>query len=170
MTLRIRTATPGDSGPIWDMLRPVFRAGDTYAIDPGISKADALTYWQAEHVFLAEDRDGTPLGTYYIQRNRPGGGAHYCNCGFVTAAASQGRGVARAMLTHALQTACDLGFEGMVFNFVVERNARAVALWQRHGFDIVGRVPGAFRDPTAGQDSDALIMFRPLRSNFSTGQ
>jgi hypothetical protein len=32
----------------------------------------------------------------------------------------------------------------MQFNFVVSTNERAVALWQRVGFDIVGRLPQAF--------------------------
>ncbi|MGX9355640.1 N-acetyltransferase family protein [Roseobacteraceae bacterium S113] len=156
----VRSASPADEDVIWEMLRPVFRAGDTYAVDPGISREDALGYWLAEHVFLAEI-DGTALGTFYIQRNRPGGGSHYCNCGFVTAPAAQGRGVARAMLEQALVRAGPLGFEGMVFNFVVANNTRAVATWEKAGFYIIGRVPGAFRHPQDG-DIDALVMFRKL--------
>ena len=90
----IRPVLPGDEETIWSMLEPVFRAGQTYAIDPGISRDDALGYWLAANAYLAEA--DIPLGTFYIQPNRPGGGAHYCNCGFVTAPAAQGRGVARA--------------------------------------------------------------------------
>lgn len=156
----IREADGGDADTIWAMLEPVFRAGNTYAIDRDISREAALAYWMGEHVFLAEE-DGQPLGTFYIQRNRPGGGAHYCNCGFVTAPGSEGRGVARAMLEHALAKARDLEFEAMVFNFVVASNARAVALWQRYGFKEIGRVPGAFRQ-SVGDDADALVMFRRL--------
>lgn len=155
----IRRATHKDASVIWDMLRPVFRAGQTYAVDPEISREEALAYWLDQHVYLAED--GAPLGTFYIQRNRPGGAAHYCNCGFVTAEAAQGKGVARAMLEFALVEAKRLGFTGMVFNFVVASNTRAVALWQRYGFEEVGRVPEAFK-PLGGEPSDALVMFRRL--------
>jgi ribosomal protein S18 acetylase RimI-like enzyme len=49
----------------------------------------------------------------------------------------------------------------MQFNFVVSTNGRAVALWQQLGFDVVGRLPSAFRHPTAGC-VDALVMFKPL--------
>lgn len=156
----IRDADGRDADTIWAMLEPVFRAGNTYAIARDISRAAALDYWMSEHVFLAEEA-GQPLGTFYIQRNRPGGGAHYCNCGFVTAPGSEGRGVARAMLESALDKARALGFEAMVFNFVVASNVRAVALWQRYGFEEVGRVHGAFRS-SAGEDADALVMFRQL--------
>ena len=39
--------------------------------------------------------------------------------------------------------------------------ARAVRLWQRLGFAIVGTLPGAFHHPTAGE-VDALVMFQRL--------
>jgi len=156
----IREASAADGDAIWAMLEPVFRAGDTYAIDRDITREDALSYWLAGRCFVAQDADRA-AGTYYIQRNRAGGGAHYCNCGFVTAPGSEGRGVARAMLEDALARARDLGYEGMVFNFVVTSNHRAVALWRRYGFEEVGRVPGAFRS-SVGEDADALVMFRPL--------
>jgi ribosomal protein S18 acetylase RimI-like enzyme len=144
------------------MLEPVFRAGDTYAIDPDISRGDALAYWfgPERRVFVAT-RDGSVLGTYYIVRNQRGGGSHVCNCGYVTAAAARGQGVARAMLDHSLQAARGLGFRAMQFNFVVSTNTRAIETWQRAGFDIVGRLPGAFRHPQQG-DVDALVMYRML--------
>ena len=57
---------------IWDILRPVFRAGDTYAVDPGITRDDALTYWTQAECFVAE-ADSEALGTYYLKPNQPGG-------------------------------------------------------------------------------------------------
>jgi ribosomal protein S18 acetylase RimI-like enzyme len=61
-----------------------------------------------------------------------------------TVADAAGRGMARAMSVHSLDQARTRGFRAMRFNFVVGTNERAVALWQRVGFDIVGRVPQAF--------------------------
>ena len=101
------------------------------------------------------------MGSYYICPNQQGGGAHVCNCGFVTAPAAQGQGVARAMIVHALDTARAAGFRAMQFNCVVETNSRAVALWKTHGFDVVGRLPGAFHHPAQGY-VDALVMYRQL--------
>jgi len=49
----------------------------------------------------------------------------------------------------------------MQFNFVVSTNERAVALWQRLGFKVVGRLPGAYKHPTQGF-VDALVMYRML--------
>ena len=49
----------------------------------------------------------------------------------------------------------------MQFNFVVSSNEDAVHLWQSLGFEVVGRLPGAFQHPQLGP-VDALVMFRPL--------
>ena len=160
--ITMRAATAADHAAVWDILRPVFRAGETYAIDPAISQADALAYWcgPGREVRVAE-AGGAVLGSYYIRPNADGGGAHVCNCGFVTAASAQGRGVARAMLADALDRAAQSGYRAMQVNFVISTNTRAVALWQTAGFDIVGRLPGAYLHPTQGY-VDALVMYRSL--------
>ncbi|AZQ69548.1 GNAT family N-acetyltransferase [Silicimonas algicola] len=142
------------------MLEPVFRAGDTYAIDRDIPREEALAYWLSEHAFVAE-ADGIAIGTYYIRRNYKGGGSHVCNCGYITARHAEGRGVARAMLTHSLDEARRIGFEAMQFNFVLASNIRAVETWTKAGFQTIGRVPHAFLMPE-GEKVDALILHRFL--------
>ncbi len=142
------------------MLEPVFRAGDTYAIDRDITRDEALAYWMSEYAFVAE-ADGTALGTYYVRRNQKGGGSHVCNCGYITARHAEGRGVARAMLAHSLDEARRIGFEAMQFNFVLASNTRAVDTWTRAGFQTIGRIPRAFRTPE-GERVDALILHRFL--------
>jgi ribosomal protein S18 acetylase RimI-like enzyme len=49
----------------------------------------------------------------------------------------------------------------MQFNFVVATNDRAVRLWQALGFQIVGRLEGAFQHPLEGF-VDALVMYQKL--------
>ena len=72
-----------------------------------------------------------------------------------------GRGVARAMCAHSLERARSRGFRAMQFNFVIASNERAVRLWQGCGFEIVGRLPGAFEHPRLGP-VDAFVMYRTL--------
>ena len=90
-----------------------------------------------------------------------GGGSHVANCGYITASAAMGRGVARAMCTHSLDRARERGFRAMQFNFVVSSNKRAVGLWESLGFNIVGRLPEAFLHPRNGY-TDAYVMYRFL--------
>lgn len=158
----IRPAQASDASAIWQIIQPVIREGATYALDRDLSESDALNYWMGRDrvTFVAED-NGRIVGTYYIRANQAGGGAHICNCGYMTSDAATGRGIARAMCRHSLDYARRRGYRGMQFNFVLETNTRAVALWQSLGFEIVGRIPAAFNHPDAGY-VDALVMFCSL--------
>lgn len=161
MTATLRPYSPEDAAALWDILRPTFRAGDSYTIDPDVSEAEALAYWTAppREVWMAAS--GTPLGTYYIRPNHPGPGDHVCNCGYVTHPGARGQGIARAMLDHSLARARALGYAAMQFNFVVATNTRAIDTWNRAGFATVGRLPRVFRHPKEGL-TDALVMFKEL--------
>lgn len=160
--LAIRPAESEDDAAIWSMLEPVVRAGETYALPRGITRADALAYWCADqHETFVAEQDGIVVGTYYMRSNQAGGGSHVANCGYVTACAAQGKGVARIMLEHSLSHAKARGFRAMQFNFVVSVNERAVKTWLAYGFEVVGRLPSAFEHPRLGF-VDALVMYRPL--------
>jgi GNAT superfamily N-acetyltransferase len=124
-------------------------------------REEALAYWlaSAHEVFVA-DAGGEIVGTYYLRENQSAG-AGVANCGYMTAPAASGRGVARAMCTHSIARAKERGFRAMQYNFVVATNVRAVRLWQSFGFNTVARLPGAFRHPKLGA-VDALVMHRAL--------
>jgi ribosomal protein S18 acetylase RimI-like enzyme len=158
----IREITVGDADAIWKILEPVIRSGDTYTLPADMTREDAIAYWHSpgHEVFVAEE-NGEILGTYYLRANQKGGGSHVANCGYITASWASGRGIARTMCQHSLNHAKTRGFRAMQFNFVVSSNERAVRLWQSMGFEIVGRLPGAFIHPTFGA-VDALVMYRHL--------
>lgn len=160
--MHIRAAAPGDADAIWAILESTIRSGETYTLPVNLSRDEALAYWMApaHEIFVAEEL-GEVLGTYFLKTNQRGGGSHVANCGYVTAAHATGRGVARAMCAHSLDHARHRGFKAMQFNFVISTNERAVRLWQSFGFEIVGRLPGAFQHPAQGF-VDALVMYRSL--------
>ncbi|TJZ92207.1 GNAT family N-acetyltransferase [Paracoccus gahaiensis] len=161
----IRPASPDDHDAIWQILRPVYRAGKTYCIPRDITRDDALADWFAQPftAFVAEV-DGRILGTSHVGANRPGGGAHVANASFATHPEARGRGLARALAQHALSWARAQGYRAMQFNFVVSTNLDAVHLWQTVGFGVVGRLPGAFLHPRHGP-VDALVMFQTLKGD-----
>jgi len=160
--LIVRRAGAGDTGAIWSIVEPIIRAGDVYTLPQEMTKDEALAYWFAasHEVFVAED-DGAIVGTYYLHTNRSGGGAHVSNCGYATATATRGRGIARRMCEHSLRHARERGFRAMQFNFVISTNEHAVRLWQSCGFATVGTLPKAFLHPQLGY-VDAYVMYREL--------
>lgn len=163
MTCEIRKLRESDWPAVWPILQSTIAAGDTYVFSPRSSEAEIHRIWAEvpTATFVACDTDGAILGTYFIKPNQPGLGDHVCNCGYVVAPRAQGRGIAAAMCEHSQRIAVQLGFRAMQFNFVVATNERAVRLWERLGFAVVGRLPGVFRHQELGF-VDALVMFKTL--------
>jgi len=161
--MKIRTTIDADRDAIWRIFHEVVAAGDTYALDPNISREDAMAYWLAPgtHTYVAEEPAIGIAGTYILRPNQSGGGSHVANAGFMVSASTRGQGLGRAMAEHCLGEARRLGFRAIQFNYVISTNTAAIRLWQDLGFEIVGTLPDAFRHPEKGY-VDVYVMYRSL--------
>jgi L-amino acid N-acyltransferase YncA len=161
--MKIRPATETDRDAIWNIFYEVVADGDTYSLDPNISRQDALAYWFAAgtHTYVAEQPAIGIAGTYILRPNQSGGGSHVANAGFMVSASARGKGIGRAMAEHCLSEARRLGFRAMQFNYVISTNAAAIQLWQALGFEVVGTLPDAFHHPEKGY-VDVYVMYRSL--------
>lgn len=160
--MNIRQANENDFDQIWPIFQEIASAGDTYAYPTDISEEEAKAAWlrlpRETYVF---EEAGEILGTYYLKTNQAGPGEHVCNCGYMVSSAARGRGLATAMCEHSQEVARDLGYRAMQFNFVAASNEGAVRLWNKLGFETVGRLPKAFNHPSRGY-VDALVMYKWL--------
>jgi ribosomal protein S18 acetylase RimI-like enzyme len=158
----IRAASDADFPGIWTIFQQVIAAGDTYAYAADTTRREARRLWTEApaEAFVAEN-DERIVGTYTLKPVQPGLGNHIANCGYMTHRDARGRGIGDALCAHSLITARERGYTAMQFNFVVASNEGAIRLWQKHGFGILGRVPGAFRHRELGL-TDVLIMHRAL--------
>lgn len=161
--LTIRPYTETDWSAIWPFLHSTFAAGDTYSFAPGSTEVEIHRAWieSPAATYVACGEDGYILGTYYIKPNQTGLGSHVCNCGYVVSPKAQGQGVASAMCEHSQVVAVSMGFRAMQFNLVVSTNERAIRLWKKHGFSVVGTLLRAFHHQRLGY-VDALVMFKEL--------
>lgn len=161
--MQIRSYQDSDWPSLWLLLKSTFETGDTYVYPPDCPEADIHAAWIKAPLttFVVDGDAGQLLGTYLIKPNQPGLGSHVCNCAYVVEAAAQGQGVATALCEHSQLRAIAMGFSAMQFNLVVSTNERAVQLWRRLGFDIVGTLPKAFSHAKFGP-VDAYVMFKTL--------
>jgi ribosomal protein S18 acetylase RimI-like enzyme len=161
--MHIRPIEEDDWEATWRVIEPVFRAGETYAFPTDITEQDARKVWVEipSATFVAVDDNEDLLGTYYIKPNQPGPGRHVCNCGYIVAEHARGRGIASEMCEHSLREAISQGFRAMQYNLVVSTNEGAIRLWKRHGFEVVGTLPQAYRHSKVGF-VDAFVMFKQL--------
>ena len=160
--MKIREATEEDFSQIWTIFHEIISKGETYAYDPNTSKNEAFKLWIEipQKTFVCEE-DGSILGTYYLKNNQCGNGSHVCNCGYMVARQSRKRGIATLMCKHSQEIAKALKYKAMQFNFVISTNTTAINLWKKLDFEIVGKLPKAFKHPQAGY-VDALIMYKLL--------
>ena len=158
----IRSANEADWPAIWAMFREVVAWGDVFAYDEETSEEVARKLWfdPPSTCFVAEE-NGQVIGTYFVRPNQPGRGGHVANGGYMVAPEARGKGLASALCEHSLEVARRLGFTAMQYNFVIASNAAAVRVWEKCGFAIVGRLPGAFRHKELGL-VDVLVMYRKL--------
>ena len=74
--MKIRPAVEADRNAIWNIFREVVAAGDTYALDPNISRKDALAYWfvPGTQTYVAEQPPMGIAGTYILRPYQSGRG------------------------------------------------------------------------------------------------
>jgi L-amino acid N-acyltransferase YncA len=160
--IHIRRAVPKDWPAIWRIFSAVVGAGDTYTFAPATSEAEARRLWMGDgFITCVAEREGDIVGTYIVRPNQPGLGSHVANAGYMVRPDAFGAGIGAALCEHSLAEARAAGYRAMQFNAVVSTNTRAVALWERFGFRIIGTVPEGFRHARLGY-VDLLIMHRKL--------
>lgn len=84
--------------------------------------------------------NGSFVGSYFLKPNGPGRAAHVANAGYFVVAEWRGKGAGEALLRESMDRARSLGFDALQFNLVFETNP-ARSLYERLGFEAVGRVP-----------------------------
>lgn len=160
--MKIREATESDFEFIWPIFHEIVSAGETYAYPQDTTKKEANKIWMhlPFKTYVVENH-GKTLGTYYIKMNQAGPGSHVCNCGYMVSSEARGKGLATLMCEHSQNMAIELGYKAMQFNLVASSNEGAVRLWNKLGFETVGRLPKAFKHPSKGY-VDALLMYKWL--------
>ena len=160
--LEIRKAISADAGQIWKIIQPIILNGDTYVFDPKSTKEEMLAYWygQDKHTYVATENDKI-VGTFFIKDNQPGLGSHIANAAYMTLPAASGQGIGKTMGEFSLEEAKRLGYKAMQFNIVIKSNERALRLWDKLGFKIVGEIPEAFNHMQHGL-TNAYILYRKL--------
>jgi L-amino acid N-acyltransferase YncA len=117
----------------------------TADLDP-VTIADR-SQWFHDHdpasypIFVAE-REGTVAGWCSLSAHRPGRAAlrRTAEISYYVRAADRGRGVATALVQHAIDQAPRLG-KHVLFGILLERNDASIRLLKKCGFELWGRLP-----------------------------
>ena len=157
--VEIREAVSADRQAVQSIAEEVVEDGTVFVFE---DPAEVVEFWyQAGGRAFVALHDDKVLGSYVLKPNQPGRGAHVANAGYMVSQSARGLGIGTAMGEHSIHIAKESGFDGMQFNMVVATNTGAIHLWEKLGFEVVGRLPRVFRHPEHGP-VDALVLYRSL--------
>ena len=137
------TAAP-DRTELLEAFRHIVAENEGYPQDPAdpVAPEDFAAYWLALATIsmVARTSAGSIAGAYTMKPNNIGRASHVANAGYFVVAEQRGQALGEALVLDSMEVARSLGFDAMQFNFVFESNP-ARRLYERLGFEVVGRVP-----------------------------
>ncbi len=154
--ITIRAADAGDHDGLFALYARVVAQGGAFPQEPPVDEATFREAWidGKTGVYVAA-LDGDLAGSYHLLPNYAGTAGHIANAGYMVVPERRRRGVGEALVEHSLDEARRHGFDAIMFNLVFESNP-ARLLYERLGFEAVGRVPEAIRG------EDAIVYWRKL--------
>ena len=150
LSYKVGPATVDDHDDVFEAFARIVAADEGYPQDPVVPLArdDFEEYWLAHAtvtVVARQATDGALAGAYTMKPNGVGRAGHVANVGYFVVAGHRGRGLGRELVLHSMDTAAGHGFDALQFNFVFEMNP-ARRLYERLGFEVIGRVPEVIGD------------------------
>lgn len=161
MELEIRPATDKDFDGIWEIFHHIAQIGESYIYPASTTREEAYKIWMINTTPFVAISDGKIVGTYLIRQNKVGRGSHVCNAAYMVHHDYLKQKIGIRMCEASLAEAKRQGYKSMQFNIVVSTNHKAVTLWKKMGFEIVGTIPKAFDHSKLGL-VDAYVMHRFL--------
>jgi ribosomal protein S18 acetylase RimI-like enzyme len=154
--LEIREARDGDMEQLFALYALVVEEGGAFPTAPPATREDFERAWtRGKTIVLVASLETRLAGSYHLLPNYPGRASHIANAGYMVHPDFRGRGFGRKLVEHSIAEAPRHGFDALMFNLVFESNP-ARRLYERLGFEAVGRVPQAF------DGEDAIVYWRKL--------
>jgi GNAT superfamily N-acetyltransferase len=151
----IREAHTGDHDELFALYALIVEEGGAFPREPPADRDSFREVWLEKAVVVVAREDGRLVGSYYVAANYGGLAGHIANAGYMLHPDRRGRGLGRMLVERSIADARRLGFDALMFNMVFESNP-ARRLYERLGFEAVGRVPDAVRG------EDAIVYWKRI--------
>ncbi len=124
-----------------------------------INEADA--FFKSQTATVCAFADGELAGFYILHDNNVGRCSHTANASYGVAKKFRGYGVGKILVTDSLVKAKECGYRGLQYNAVVKSNYGAITLYLKLGFNVIGTIPGGYRNKDKTFE-DLLIFHKTL--------
>ena len=154
-----------DEKALYEIYKEVVDTGNQFPFDcSSIEEFQRQFLNPQNRVYVCRGPTSEIVGGFYIRSNFPGRSKHIANAGYMLHSAYRNRGLGTWIVKNSLALAKSLGFHAMQFNLVLSQNLAANALYRKLGFEVIGTIPHAVKNPD-GSYQDGYIMFQKLGEN-----
>ena len=137
----------------------IIREGSSFPGDTELSLEEAKAMFDAQTATVCA-LDGEELvGLYILHPNNIGRCGHIANCSYAVKPGRRDKGIGRLLVTDSIARAQHHGFKGLQFNAVVSTNYRAITLYLKLGFTLIGTIKNGYR-LADGSFVDTLIFLK----------
>ena len=151
-----------DEESLYEIFQEVVDSGSQFPYEcSSIEEFHRQFFTPQGQVYVCHSLEGEVIGGFYLKANYSGRSSHIANAAYMIRKTYRGKGVGSLLIKASLHLAKDLGLHAMQFNMVLSQNKLAVKLYERLGFNIVGTIPQAVRNPD-GSFQDGYVMHRKL--------
>lgn len=110
-----------------------------------IDSGSAFFAEQSRCAVAYDQESASVVGLYILHPNNIGRCGHICNASYAVDPAWRGKQIGEKLVRDSIRAAKKLGFRILQFNAVAEHNTSAKKLYERIGFQTLGKIPGGFR-------------------------
>lgn len=141
---------------IWN---DVVLEGNAFPQRETMNEEQAYSFFSSQYSAVYED-NGKIEGLYILHPNNVGRCSHIANASYAVDRKVRGKHIGEQLVKDCLVQAKELGYKILQFNAVVVDNVHAYHLYQRLGFETLGRIPQGYQKDTGYED--IYVMYKEL--------
>ncbi len=151
-----------DEESLYQIFQEVVDAGNQFPYECSSMQEFYRQFFAPQsQVYVVHSSKRELIGGFYIKPNFSGRSSHIANAAYMIKNTCRGQGIGTLLVKASLDIAKNLGFRAMQFNSVLSQNLIALKLYQKLGFNIIGTIPRAIRNPD-GSYQEGYILHREL--------
>ncbi len=143
--MEIRPYKPEDLPEMTAVWNEVVDAANAFPQTDPLSPEEAARFFAEQSRTAVAVLECKVVGLYILHPNNIGRCSHIANASYAVKSSCRGMHAGEALVRDCIDAAGKLGFRILQFNAVVASNIAAIRLYEKLGFQHLGRIPGGFR-------------------------